>query len=65
MKFKLTIEINMDNDAFKENEGELDEILRLYVANHYHVHHMREDAVKLVDSNGNTVGTAFSEVIDA
>ena len=68
MKFKLNIEIDMDNDAFVEDpNAELDEILRPFIANHMFITGTKvyEDNARLADSNGNTVGSAIMEVIDA
>lgn len=64
MKFNLTIDIKMDNDAFRENPGELDEILRLYVNNNFFPHGAFSVRSPLKDSNGNTVGYAAAEVTE-
>lgn len=49
----ITIKVNLDNDAFEENQFELGEIVASQVP-----HNLKPgDTGKLKDSNGNTVGS--------
>lgn len=49
---KIVIEVNLDNDAFRENQAELGEIVSRQIP-----HNLSPgDEGKLKDSNGNTVG---------
>ena len=50
---KIIIEVNMDNDSFKENQAELSEIVSRQIPHH---DLKPGDEGKLKDSNGNTVG---------
>jgi len=50
---QITINVNLDNDSFRENPNELNEILASQIP-----HNLRPgDDGKLRDSNGNTVGS--------
>lgn len=49
---KIVIEVNLDNDAFKENQAELSEIVSRQIP-----HDLKPgDEGSLKDSNGNKVG---------
>jgi len=62
MKFKLEIEINMDNAAFDEDPQELQHILQSYVNTAALPHAEFINYDNLRDVNGNTVGQAHAEV---
>jgi len=64
MKFKLNIEIDMDDAAFEDNPDELKNILQAYVNYNYFPHADWVTLLPLKDINGNRVGTATAEVID-
>lgn len=49
----ITINVNLDNSAFEENQGELSEIVAQQIP-----HNLKPgDTGRLKDSNGNTVGS--------
>ena len=64
MKFKMTIDINMDNAAFKEDHLELESIVREFTRNTFFPHFEYAERVPLKDANGNTVGYAAMEVTE-
>jgi hypothetical protein len=68
MKFKMTVDINMDNAAFEEHPYEAERIVLHYVKmaifpNTTDIDWYEEKA--LFDANGNKVGYALMEVTDA
>jgi len=64
VKFSLTIDIKMDNAAFKDNPDELKNILQSYANYNYFPHAEWAEQTPLRDINGNRVGTALAGVIE-
>ena len=55
---KLTIKINMDNEAFEDNASEVDRILKKYIIGQLADDYDPAFDKTLLDINGNAVGTA-------